>query len=167
MLLHLLVHHNNQSKTTKILTLSFSKIYREDPDPIYYCQVLDICPVVPGGKVVITAAVVSPKSGPLGTTFNLAFSYKVVNTTSPGLIVVDITDPQGNPMGAEDFVDTQPVGTYNASWQLQAQPSEQEPFPNGVYQVEYGVCAGDCTNAHPYGGVYAAAQTTFTITGQQ
>ena len=36
-------------------------------DPIYYCELLDVCAINDNGDAKITDASVSPKSGPQGT----------------------------------------------------------------------------------------------------
>jgi len=138
----------------------------EDPDPIYLCQIVDLCPVVNGGAVNITSLYVDPPSGPQGTFFNITMVYTVLSPTGPGLLAVTIVPPGADfPFGGEDFQEGQPKGSYPVGWQLQATPSENESFGPGVYQVQAAVCAGDCTTSHPYGGVYAQATTSFKITG--
>jgi len=138
----------------------------EDPDPIYMCQVVDLCPVVNGGAANITTLNVSPASGPQGSTFTITMLYKVISPTGPGLLNVLIVPPGADfPFGGEQFQEGQSIGAYKVQWQFQATPSENESFSPGVYQVQAQVCAGDYTNSHPYGGVYAQSTTTFKITG--
>ena len=40
--------------------------YRADLDPIYYCEVIKLCPIFDNGDCKITDFEVSPKSGPQG-----------------------------------------------------------------------------------------------------
>jgi len=136
-----------------------------DPDPIYVCQAVDFCAEVDGGTVVMNNASVSPSSGPTGSTFNIIMGYTVTNPIGPGYLVVELNCPDGNVLSGESFNDQQPDGNYQVEWQVTAEASEQESFGPGVYQVIVAVCEGDCTNSHPYGGVYATGQTQFTITG--
>ncbi len=49
-------------------------LYSADPDPIYLCEVLDICPHTDGGKVSINNFSVSPQSGTEGTLFTIQTS---------------------------------------------------------------------------------------------
>jgi len=135
-----------------------------DPDPIYICQDIDLCPVVNGGAVTVNGASVDPPSGPQGTTFTFELDYTVTAPTGPGLQVVNVFPPDAEPFGNADFSEGQPVGKYSLQVSLQASPSEQEPFDAGEYIVEMGICEGDCSTVHPYGGVYAAANVTFKIT---
>eukprot|EP01114_Cavostelium_apophysatum_P013930 TRINITY_DN347_c0_g1_i1.p1 TRINITY_DN347_c0_g1~~TRINITY_DN347_c0_g1_i1.p1 ORF type:complete len:256 (-),score=44.20 TRINITY_DN347_c0_g1_i1:101-868(-) len=137
-----------------------------DPDPIYICQELDLCPIVNGGAVTINTASATPPKGPQGTTFDFQFVYTVTSPTGPGLVQVDVIPPDAFPFGEGEFEEGQPTGKYAVQFSLQAQPSEQEPFDAGEYYVQFAVCAGDCTTVHPYGGVYASVNTSFVITSQ-
>jgi hypothetical protein len=137
----------------------------EDPDPIFVCQEFDACPVVEGGKATINSTIVSPKAGPVGTTFILGMKYTIENATGPGWILVAIQGPDdAYPVSAGEFTEGQPPGVYNVEWELVAQPSEQEDFAPGFYEVEFALCAGDCTTNHKWGGVYAEAFNNFNIT---
>jgi len=137
----------------------------EDPDPIYLCQLFDICPHVDGGKVNITATSITPPSGATGTTFTIEMDYKVIAQTSSGLVAINILPPDGFPLGDGEFEEGQAPGSYSAKWTVDTTPSEQEDFGPGIYQVQLAVCAGDCTTSHPWGGVYAQVNTQFKITG--
>jgi len=135
-----------------------------DPDAIYACQELSLCPIVNGGQVVINTASVSPPKGPSGTTFNFDLVYTVQSPTGPGLLSITVIPPDAFPFGEAEFEEGQADGKYDLQFQLQATPSEQEPFSAGTYYVSMAVCEGDCTTDHPYGGVYAAANVSFIIT---
>jgi len=146
------------------ITEFINLIQYEDPDPIYICQVMDLCSYTPGGAVNITRSYATPTSGPTGTTFTIGIDYTVISATSVGTLAISIMAPDGNDLGDGEFTEGQAPGRYNIAWQLQATPSEQESFGPGVYKIQMAVCAGDCTTAHPYGGVYAVGNTQFTIT---
>jgi len=136
-----------------------------DPDPIYVCQEIDLCPVVNTGKVKISGANVQPSKGAQGTTFNVELNYQVTNATGPGYLVINVICPDGGELSDGQFEEGQSTGLYSITWQLTATPSEQESFGPGTYIAQLAVCEGDCSSDHPYGGVYAATQTTFTISG--
>jgi len=136
-----------------------------DPDPIYVCQLMELCAEVNGGNATINSVIVEPKSGPAGTQFNISMYYTITSPTGPGLLSCVIIPPDAFPFGGDDFVDGQAVGSYGIAFGLDSTPSEQEPFSPGSYQVQLAVCEGDCGNIHPYSGVYAQAFTSFQITG--
>jgi len=139
-----------------------------DPDPIYYCQEFDMCPIVNGGQVAIIRTHVSPISGEAGTTFNITWTYKVVAPTGPGLLSIVVLPPVNDqfdmPFGFSGFIEGQPVGIYEAEAGIDTTPQEMEPFNPGQWIANVAVCEGDCTNSHPNGGVYADANITFSIT---
>merc|ERR1711916_404526 len=56
------------------------------------------------------------------------------------------------------------AGSYKVAFNLQAKPSEQQPFSPGTYQVEAAICDGECGAIHPYTKTLATGQTSFTIT---
>jgi hypothetical protein len=135
-----------------------------DPDPIYVCQLLDVCAEVDGGNVTLVSATSSPQNGSQGSTFTVTMTYSVTSPTGPGFLTIVVIPPDtGAPLSAATFVEGQATGEYQISWPLTTTPSEQEPFSNGVYQAYVAVCEGDCTTKHPYGGIYAEGQTKFQI----
>jgi len=136
----------------------------EDPDPIYICQVFDMCAEVDGGVVNITKTIITPAKGAQGTEFTLGILYTVIKPIGPGLLTVYVQPPQDMPLGDAEFQEGQAVGQYSISWKLNSQPSEQESFSPGTYQVQMAVCEGDCSNSHPYSGVYASVVGSFQIT---
>jgi len=137
----------------------------EDPDPIFICEEFSMCAVVENGAVNITKTVISPAKGSQGTEFTLGIFYTVINATGPGLLTVFVQPPSDFPMGDGEFTEGQTPGTYSISWKLNTQPTEQESFDPGVYQVQMAVCEGDCTGQHRWSGVYASVTGSFTITG--
>jgi len=136
-----------------------------DPDPIYVCQEIDLCPVVNGGAVTTNSASVDPTKGSQGTTFTIYYTFTVTSPTGPGYVVCNIDCPDGGSVGGGEFSEGFAVGKYSISFQIQATPSEQESFGPGNYAVGIAVCEGDCTTDHPYGGIYAEGTTAFAITG--
>jgi len=139
-----------------------------DPDPIYICQELDMCPEVDGGEVTINSAIVNPSSGPTGTQFNVTFKYTVVKPTGPGTLLIVVIPPEDDnfdfPFEFGEFNDPQPVGVYEVSGTIDTTPVEMEVFAPGLWTANVVVCEGDCDTVHPYGGIYAQANATFTIT---
>jgi len=134
-----------------------------DPSPIYICQLIELCNYTDNGAANITSTFVNPKVAKQGQTIELGFQYAVFSRTSVGGLVININPPDAFPFGDNEFSEGQDPGKYQISWQLQLQPSENEPFTPGVYEVDFAICAGDCTTIHPHSGIYSAAITNFTI----
>lgn len=59
-----------------------------DPDGIALCQALKVCPINDDGAANITSVVISPESGPRGTTFTMQMTFEVLNKTGTGEIEV-------------------------------------------------------------------------------
>jgi hypothetical protein len=143
-------------------------IEKADLDPIYYCQLLKVCPIHDCKASVcanITTLAISPQSGPQGTTFNFDIMFQVFDQTGTGEVAIGITPPAGMPMGTGFLVAQgfQPQN-YQERVQMQTQPSQQEPFSPGTYQVEAAVCEGQCGSGHPHSRVLAVKKGSFQIT---
>jgi hypothetical protein len=137
-----------------------------DPDPVYYCQALKVCPIDDNAAATINSVTSNPASGPQGTTFEIDMVFTVINQTGPGFIEISVNPPDAEPFGDAQFTMGIAPGQYGAKFNLQAQPSEQEPFNPGQYQVLLAICNGQCGSPHPHSKVLAEGQTNFTITGQ-
>jgi len=138
-----------------------------DPDPIFICQVWELCPHVSGGAVNITDVEISPPAAEHGTIFVLIMEYTVLNHTSVGNIVYTVTPPIGYPYSSGEFTEGQDPGMYSVGWNLATNSSTEEPWFPGEYKVEFMVCAGDCSTDHPWGGIYDSKLTYFRITAKK
>jgi len=134
-----------------------------DPSPIYICQVIDLCNYTNDGEANITSTFVNPKVAKQGQTVEMGFQYVVTKQTSVGGLVVSINPPDALPFGDDEFTEGQAPGKYQISWTLQLVPSENEPFSPGLYQIQFAICAGDCSTVHPHSGIYDFVITNFTI----
>lgn len=138
-------------------------------DFIYPCQLLHVCPVndcTAATCAKFTGAQVQPPKGPQGSTFNIEASFSILNATGTGEIVVGIVDPSGAAIGDAVLVpDGFQVGDASVKFQLQAQPSEDEPFAPGTYQVELILQEGQYgSDKYPHTRTLASTTTTFVIT---
>jgi len=142
-------------------------IDKEDPDSIAICEdMIPVCPIHDDGAANITSVVVSPPSGPQGTTFDISMEFTVTNETGTGEIVIDVFPPDAFPMGDGELNEGFKPGNYAVRFSLQANPSEQEPFTPGVYKVELAVCNGECgaEGIHPHSKLLSKYVSQFTIT---
>merc|ERR1711916_408776 len=106
----------------------------------------------------------SPQSGPVGTTFDMTYTFTVINQTGAGEIAFGVNPPSGFPFGGGQLETGIAPGTYDVKLQVQAQPNEMEPFSPGKYPTEVAVCNGICGATHPYTATLCEDQVTFTIT---
>lgn len=135
-----------------------------DPSPISVCEEIDICAHSTTAAGKIMSVNVSPRSGPQGTTFTVAVDFSVTNTVATGQIEVVINPPASFPFGDGSLlVDTKP-GNYGFKLQFQANPSEQEQFMPGNYQVIAALCEGQCGSDHEWAYTLSQMQGNFNIT---
>jgi hypothetical protein len=151
----------------------FIKIIDEaDLDPIWYCEILKLCPIKDNGDASITSFTVTPAKGPQGTTFVTAMDYSTVNGTGTGEIVIEIQTVDGVPLGDGFLVLPQNPGKYEEKISIKAEPNpdcdptqqECENWLPGNYNVKIAICNGECGSKHPHSKVYDTASTQFVIT---
>ncbi|KAL5009221.1 hypothetical protein ScPMuIL_014802 [Solemya velum] len=144
---------------------------KADLDPIYYCELMDLCPINDKGDAKFTNLVVTPPSGPQGL-FNIDIGYSSVNGTGTGQLDVFIYTVDGVPIGHSFLLEAQEPGSYDGNIQLNAVPDPNcdpvaeicERWLPGQYTVETTICNGECGSKHPHSQIYDTANTTFEIT---
>jgi hypothetical protein len=142
-------------------------ITAEDPDPIYYCEMLSFCGESSTAAANITALSVSPDSGAQNTEFAIDIEFTVSSEIATGELVIDIVPPGGaEPFGTGNLLVDVAAGAYRSDGKFKATPSEQEPFSPGTYQLVVTICEGSCGSIHPNSKVLSQHVTTFKITGQ-
>merc|ERR1712023_973 len=124
-----------------------------DPDPIWICEEITVCPVNPNAAANVTSFTVQPVHGKRQDTFTFDLTYLVTN------------DPEGMGLGDSVVVDSQAPGSYSMSFSMQASPSESEAFPNGVYMAEVAICEGSCGSEHSNSFLLSLGAANFTIRG--
>uniref|UniRef100_A0A7S1VLR5 Saposin B-type domain-containing protein n=1 Tax=Sexangularia sp. CB-2014 TaxID=1486929 RepID=A0A7S1VLR5_9EUKA len=139
----------------------------EDPDPIYYCEMLSFCGESDSAAANITALTVSPDSGAQNTEFTIDIVFAVTSPIGTGELVIDIVPPGGaEPFGTGNLLVDVAAGEYRSDGKFKATPSEQEPFSPGTYQLVVTICEGSCGSIHPHSKTLTQHVTTFKITGQ-
>merc|ERR1711916_54988 len=135
-----------------------------DPDPIYICEKVHLCPHSTTAAANVTALTVSPGEGAQGTKFTIDFTFDVTNTIETGEFVVEVVPPASEPFGDGQGLFTVAPGSYSGQMSFTAKASEQEPFMPGSYQVVMAVCEGTCGSKHPWSQTLGEKQTSFKIT---
>jgi len=135
-----------------------------DPDPIWICEEVTVCPITDNAKAQITNLNVSPKSGPQGTTFTINVFYTVTSSIGTGDLELAVIPPDAEPFGDDVLIVAQQPNQYRASFNFQAQPSEQEPFDAGNYGVQVAICEGSCGSIHSHSYTLSIANASFVIT---
>jgi len=142
-------------------------IKKADLDPIYFCELLKVCPVTNGGNATIDHVGVEPTKGAIGTVFNIEMLFTVYNTTSTGEIAVNIKPPDGDPTGSTFVNEGYKPGRYGI--RVEVKTDEQNKDGENVYQpgnygVEVLLCEGTCGSGHPHSAILGSQTTGFTIT---
>jgi len=135
-----------------------------DPDPIFVCEEIDICPISKNATGNITSVEVSPQTGTIGTIFEFTM---VINVTSAlGTGVGDLTiAPPGNsfPFSFDYLLVAFPPGVYPVAFKVQAEDSESENWPVGTYNATFSVCEGFCDSVHRNQYIIAQKSLEFSI----
>ena len=143
---------------------TFTQMIEEtDADAVYLCQQLAVCPIHDDASASITTFAVSPASGPQGTVFSLDGTVIISSTTGAGFWDVTISPPDAMIITDATFVESLVPGTYNAHYTMATNPTENEPFSSGTYDVQFAVCNGVCGAKHAHAKLLASKRTSFTI----
>jgi len=134
-----------------------------DIDPIYFCEVVHMCPIVNGGAMNINSVTMSPDNAPQNTQFTMTIDYTVVNATGTTDIEVFITDGMTQ-AGASDMNIGQTPGDYTYTVQFQAHSHNHVDFQPGNYTAEIDFCEGTCGSPYKHSGLYASGETDFVLT---
>lgn len=149
-------------------------VEKADLDPIYFCELLRICPIFDNGDAKITTLAVTPKSGPQGQ-FSIDFTYQSKNGTGTGEIILEIETVDGIPVDGAFLHEKADAGTYLQTIKLKAEPNPEcnperkpcEMWLPGNYSAKIIICNGECGSSHPHSKRYDGATTTFQITGKK
>jgi len=131
-----------------------------DPDSIYICKELSVCPISTNSSASFKFLSVLPTSEPQGTTFELKALYVVYATIGTGELTVEVLPPSGLSIDGSMLLVSFEPGTYPVSFSVSTEPSEDEPF----LPVQSTLCEGLCGSSHPYSKTLAKATTQFAIT---
>ncbi|KAI3387804.1 hypothetical protein SNEBB_009690 [Seison nebaliae] len=154
------------------LDLFIHAIEKADLDPIYYCEIIDICPVFDQGDAEIISFNAFPKQATQGAVFNLNLAFRTINGTGTGQIDVGIKTVDHEPVGASFLSEMLKPGVYGQKIQVSTDPSGCDPSQGpceqwlpGNYTAKIAICNGECGSRHPHSKIYAEQECTFTITG--
>jgi len=134
-----------------------------DPDPVYVCEEIKICPWTDTAKAKITQVETIPASGPIGTTFDITMFFDVISETGTTILELWVIpeDKKIDPFGAVGVgVDIKP-GNYSIEFKLD---TKQMDLPAGFYNSSVWICEGYCASTHPHQYILDMAPTNFTVT---
>ena len=137
---------------------------KADLDPIYFCQLLKACPHSDGGKAQIKAMSVSPSTGAIGTTFEIAVGFEVFNQTSVGVFDIHIDGPGACKFQDQALNEGFAPGSYSVAFQFATHDDEPGQILPGPYNVTVSMCNGECGSSHPWSGFLDDGNSSFTLT---
>ena len=84
-----------------------------DPDPIFYCEELDLCPKSSTANATINSVDVTPKEGHKNGVFNITAIFTVTSETGTGEVGLAILPPfPGEPFGTGELIESLEPSTY-------------------------------------------------------
>jgi len=123
-----------------------------DPDPIFACEEIGICPISDTAAGQFTSVVVAPPVGPLGTTFWINTTFQIINQTGTGFLQMWCVPP-GTPfadgLGEDGYLIDLVPGFYAANFQLPTS-DKQVNWPLGLYNSSVWLCEGYCASIHKH-----------------
>eukprot|EP01116_Phalansterium_solitarium_P021107 TRINITY_DN6450_c0_g1_i1.p2 TRINITY_DN6450_c0_g1~~TRINITY_DN6450_c0_g1_i1.p2 ORF type:complete len:253 (-),score=95.12 TRINITY_DN6450_c0_g1_i1:89-847(-) len=140
-----------------------------DPDPIYACEEIKVCPISDTAAAKITDVVVDPITAPFGATFWVNMSFTILNTTGTAIVQIWTIPPHSD--GKSDISETgflveTPPGDYRVSFEYATKGDSSQFWP-GVYNSTLFLCEGYCASAGIHKHQYMLDQrqnVLFTIT---
>lgn len=85
--------HDTRHTVVAVADAPAQLLQESDPDPIYICEVAELCPHSTTAAANVTQLSVSPTSGPQGTKFTISFTFRVTSTIATGQLVVVVVPP--------------------------------------------------------------------------
>merc|ERR1712100_499616 len=74
----------------------FIKLIQDvDPDPIWICEEIDVCPTAANASGNVTSLAVSPTQGPSGTTFDIDVVFQITSAIGTGSLEFIVAPPSG------------------------------------------------------------------------
>jgi len=125
-------------------------INSSDPDPIFMCEEIGICPISTNSSAHITSVVVDPLTGVKGTTFFINMSFTITSEIGTGYMqmwAVPPNTPFADGLGEDAYMIEVPAGDYKASFELPTSDNQVD-WLYGVYNCSVWLCEGYCDSIH-------------------
>ncbi|XP_076463460.1 countin-3-like [Babylonia areolata] len=149
-------------------------IQKADLDPIYFCELINTCPVFDNGDASITDLTVDPASGPQGPR-SISFTISSKKGTGTGELILFVETVDGIPVENGFLLMAQNATAFPVpqAYTLKAEPNPDcdptqqmcEMWVPGDYVLKVEICNGECGSSHPHSQVYDRKEANFTITG--
>ena len=144
-------------------------IEKADLDPIYLCELLNICKPDDNGAGTLDSVTVTPLSGNQGDKFTGQMDCTVTNHTGAGEFAFGISGGVDMPSGAGSLYPELDPGSYQVKVDIDTTPTfdpdsgDGSQWVPGVYTLEAEFCMGECGSKHPHSKVFGDMSTNFTL----
>ncbi|CAF0780001.1 unnamed protein product [Adineta ricciae] len=144
---------------------------KADIDPIYYCEVMKICPINDNGDAKFKSFAVLPPRAQTESKIALDMVYVSKNGTGTGEMIIMIQTVDKIPLSAGLLLEAQKPGTYGERIVIDTTPDpdcdptqgECEQWLEGTYNITVLLCNGQCGSHHPHTALYDTARGSFTL----
>lgn len=145
---------------------------KTDIDPIYYCEVINLCPINDNGDAKFKYFSISPPSSLIGTTVTIDFTYQSMNGTGTGELYIEIDCVDKIKIESRLLNEAQKSGIYGDRFSLDTTPADPDCDPTeeqceqwlaGTYNVTIQLCNGICGSHHPHSATYDTIKGTFIL----
>nr|ACD54786.1 countin-like protein [Philodina roseola] len=102
---------------------------KTDIDPIYYCELINLCPVNDNGDAKFKYFSISPPSSLIGTTVTIDFTYQSMNGTGTGELLVEIDCVDKLKLYSRLLNEAQKPGIYGDRFALDTTPADPDCDP--------------------------------------
>ncbi|CAF1450981.1 unnamed protein product [Adineta ricciae] len=142
-----------------------------DLDPIYFCELLTICPINDHGDAKIKAFVISPPHATASTKFVFDVTFQSVNGTGTGQLLYTVKPVDDLKISSFLLMEEKKPGLYAERFAIDTTPDPDcesdinpcEEWLPGVYNVTVMICNGECNSQHPHSQVYDTVKGSFQI----
>ncbi|CAF1177860.1 unnamed protein product [Adineta ricciae] len=142
-----------------------------DLDPIYFCELLTLCPVNDHGDAKIQAFVISPPHATASTKFVFDLTFQSMNGTGTGQLLYTIHPVDDLRISSFLLIEEKKPGLYAERFTVDTTPDPDcvsditpcELWMPGVYNITVMICNGECNSHHPHSQTYDTVKSSFQI----
>jgi len=143
--------------------IGYLKDIEKDPDPIYMCQELSVCPVSATAQAKLTGLFVDPPTIQQGGTIQAVGTFLVTNTTGTGQVVFYMLNPEDKEtVISQQLIESLTPGVYPTPVSFNV-AAGLNTLPLGNYSLGFQVCEGTCGSTWPDCRTFGTMLTGFFV----
>jgi len=131
---------------------AFSKLIVDgDPDPVWICEMLNMCAYNDNDTATIKKFAAHPSSGVQGRNFTFHIEWYLAVWDGVADLNITVLGPGGAGTFQQNYYTWTQGVTYSMDIALQTKPSKGDPWTPGEYEFIFQLCEGDCGCRHAQG----------------